>query len=174
MLEAPAYVPPSVVAAVAQEAIARLERAFPAVPLDPEAALGTNGPRYLEHDTFVTGARDQRWPQLTAVFLERHHDALVFIEPASFSAYLPAYLAAIIRGGRDIRNLPAVMRGLLTRGLDAAWFDARINLLTHEQKLAVAQALAALEVSAKRRSDRTDIAEVIDSYWRDLVRDALS
>lgn len=152
-----------------QEALDDLTKAFPPHPLDPEHAFGEGGTTYLSGDEFKAGVRGKSWDTLDAEFLEFHHDATVFLPPESFVDYLPAFLAVLLEKRPEVRNLPTFLRGLLTRSRDAAWFDARIDRLTAEQKRAVARALEALEAAAEFEHNERDLAEVLDSYWRDLI-----
>jgi hypothetical protein len=152
-----------------QQAIDELRKAFPPRRLDPERAFGDGGTTYLSGDEFKAGVRGKSWDALDAEFLEFHHDATVFLPPESFGEYLPAYLMILLERRPEARNLPAFLRGLLTRSSDPAWFDARVERLTEEQKRAVARALEALEAAAESEYDKQDWAGVLDGYWRDLI-----
>lgn len=106
---------------------------------------------------------------LDTKFLEFHHDAIVYLSPEAFIEYLPAFLTAVLKKSPELKGLPTFLRGVLTRGDDAAWFNDRIERLTPEQKLAVARALEALEFAEELEHNKRDIAEVLNSYWRNLI-----
>lgn len=153
---------------VLKTALSQLEAVFPATVLESERAFGEGGTTYLDGDQFVAGARGKTWPELDPEFLEHHHDAMLFLVPETFGAYLPAYVAAVARGGPAIRNLPAFLRGVLTRTRDPQRFDTRIGRLSKEQLQAIASVLVEIEASISSRLDKEEMAEVVDSYWRDL------
>lgn len=150
-------------------ALSELEAAFPATVLESERAFGEGGTTYLDGDKFVAGARGKTWRELDPEFLEYHHDAMGFLAPETLGAYLPAYVAAVARGGPAIRNLPTFLHGVLTRTSDPQRFDTRIGRLSKEQLQAIAGVLVAIEASISNRLDKEEMTKVVDSYWRDLV-----
>jgi hypothetical protein len=150
-------------------ALRELEAAFPALELHPEEAFGSGGTTYLNGDAFIVGARGQTWRTLGKEYLEYHHDAMMFLSPESFADYLPAYLAAVATGGPEVRNLPAFLRGALTRTRNPQRFDAWIGHLSRAQQRAIAHVLVEIASSKTSRLDKEEMAEVIDSYWRDLI-----
>jgi hypothetical protein len=103
------------------------------------------------------------------MFLERNHDALVFLGPSSIADYLPAYLASLLRRDRELSALPSFLFGILVRGKDTARFDERVSQLTREQREAIATALATFESEVAGTSRQQDVSEVLDSYWRSLI-----
>lgn len=152
-------------------ALRELETSFPPVELQPDAVFGGNGTTYLGGSAFIAGARGQTWRTLDKEFLEYHHDAMMFLLPAAFIEYLPAYLTAVASGGDKIRNLPTFLRSALTRTRDPAWFDARIGLLPADQQRAVARVLVEIERSRSTELDKEEMTEVIDSHWRDIAQE---
>ena len=150
-------------------ALKGLEAAFPASKLESEGAFGEGGTTYLSGQAFIDGARGRTWQELGAELVEDHHDALLFFTPERFVEYLPAYVAAVARGGPAIRNLPTFLRGALTLTRDPQWFDARIERLTPAQRQAIADVLVALEAATENRLDKQDLTEVVDSYWRSVA-----
>lgn len=149
-----------------------LKSAFPAVDLSPEHAFGEGGTTYLDGENFIEGVRGHTWQSLAPAFLEHHHDGLLFFTPGAFGDYIPAFVAAVAKGGPEIRNLPAFLRGALTRSRDPQWFDARVSRLSGEQQSAIANVLIALEDQTESTLNKQDLTEVIDSYWRDVARRA--
>lgn len=153
-------------------AIDDLTHAFPPRPLNADQAFGASGTTYLNADAFRDGSRGQTWDRLASEFLEFHHDATVFLTPEAFVEYLPAFLAAVLKGGPELNGLPPFLRSALTRSRDPSWFDARMDRLTAVQRSAVARALVALEESQTSRYDRQDYTEVLDEYWRPYLPEA--
>jgi uncharacterized protein (DUF58 family) len=149
--------------------IKNLTKAFPPHPIDPVAAFSEWGGTYTDAEEFRQGVRGRAWTELEAVFLERNHDALVFLGPASIADYLPAYLASLLRRDRELSALPSFLFSVLTRGKDTERFDARFARLTAAQRQAIASALAAFEVEMEGTSRQQDVTEVLDSYWRSLI-----
>jgi hypothetical protein len=148
-----------------------LERAFPPQPVDPGAAFAEWGGTHVDAEAFREGVRGKRWTELEPAFLERHHDALVFLGPASIATYLPAYLAALVRRDPALSALPGFLLGVLTRGRDGERFDARFSELTSEQRRAVARVLAAHEAELAGSSRQEDVRVALDSYWRTQIGD---
>jgi hypothetical protein len=146
-----------------EAAIKNLTHAFPPHPLDPTAAFSEWGGTYTDAERFRQGVRGRVWSDLDAAFLERSHDALVFLGPSSIADYLPAYLASLLRRDRALSALPSFLFGVLTRGTDTERFDARFARLTSAQRTAIASALAAFEVEVEGTSRQQDVTEVLDS-----------
>jgi hypothetical protein len=151
-----------------EDEIKGLTQAFPPHPLDPNAAFSEWGGTYTDADRFRQGVRGRVWSELDAAFLERSHDAVVFLGPSSIADYLPAYLASLLRRDRELSALPSFLFGVLTRGTDTQRFDARFAQLTAAQRVVVANALAAFEVEVEGTSRQQDVTDALDSYWRSL------
>ncbi|HET9627517.1 MAG TPA: DUF6714 family protein [Kofleriaceae bacterium] len=149
--------------------IKNLAQAFPPHPLEPTTAFREWGGTYTDAERFRQGVRGRSWPELDAAFLERHHDALVFLGPSSIADYLPAYLATLLRRDRELSALPSFLWGVLTRGASAERFDERFAQLTTAQRAAIATALAEHEHELEGTSRQEDVTEVLDSYWRSLI-----
>lgn len=154
-----------------QTALLDLEAAFPATVLASDRAFGEGGTTYLDGTKFIEGARGHTWRDLDTAFLEHHHDGMLFLTPEALVGYLPAFVAAVAKGGPEIRNLPAFLRGALTRTRDPQWFDARISRMSSEQQRAIANVLATLEDRTESELDKKDLTEVVDSYWRALAKE---
>lgn len=146
--------------------LAILERAFRPHPIDPAAAFAEWGGTYLDAARFSDGVRGKRWTELDAVFLEHHHDALVFLAPSAIGDYLPAYLAAVVRRDKALSAAPGFLFGVLTRGRDVERFDARFAKIAPDQRRAVARVLAAYEREVDGTARQGDVKAALDSYWR--------
>ena len=149
--------------------ITNLTRAFPPHPIDPVAAFGEWGGTYTDAERFREGVRGRLWTELTTAFLERNHDALVFLGPASIADYLPAYMTSLLRRDPALSALPSFLFGVLTRGQDPERFDTRFAHLTVTQREAIASALASYERDVDGTSRQQDVTEALNSYWRSLV-----
>lgn len=143
-----------------------LVAAFPPPPVDPGDAFSEWGGTYTDARRFRDGVRGRTWDSLPASFLERHHDALVFLGPVAIADYLPAYLVAMLRHERELSRVPSFLLSVLTRGSDGARFDACFARLTADQRAAVAATLRRLERDAEGTSRQRDITTALDSYWR--------
>lgn len=143
-----------------------LERAFPPHSIDPEGAFAEWGGTYVDAEAFRRGVRGKKWPDLDATFLERHHDALVFLGPHSIADYIPAYLAAVVRRAPELDAAPGFLLDILTRRGEDERFDARFARLTREQQRAVAHALEAYEREVAGSSRQADVTSALDSFWR--------
>lgn len=143
-----------------------LERVFPPRPIEPADAFAEWGGTYVDAKAFRDGVRGKRWTELEASFLERHHDALVFLGPSSISEYLPAYVIALVRRDPALSALPSFLLSVLTRGTDGDRFDARFSGLTSAQRRAIARTLAAYEMELAGSSQQADVSAALDSYWR--------
>ncbi len=143
-----------------------LERAFPPRLIEPDGAFAEWGGTYVDAESFRVGVRGKRWPEIDASFLERHHDALVFLGPSSIAEYLPAYLLALIRRDPASSAMPSFLLGVLTRGSDGERFDDRFRSLTSAQRRATARTLAAYEMETAASSRQSDVSAALDGYWR--------
>lgn len=143
-----------------------LERAFPPRPIEPAGAFVEWGGTYVDAEAFRDGVRGKRWTELEASFLERHHDALVFLGPSSIPEYLPAYVIALVRRDPALSALPSFLLSVLTRGSDGERFDARFGGLTSAQRRAIARTLAAFETELAGSSRQADVSAALDGYWR--------
>lgn len=149
--------------------IEKLAEAFPPHSIDTATAFEEWGGTYTDAEQFRRGVRGRAWTELDAAFLERHHDALVFLGPSSIADYLPAYLASLLRRDPELSALPSFLLGVLTRGQDPARFDERFARLTPLQRQAIASALVAHEAELEGMSRQRDVTEVLDGYWRSLI-----
>ena len=148
------------------DAIDDLKRAFPPHPIDPTNAFAEWGGTYVDATGFRDRVRAKPWTELDADFLERHHDALVFLGPESVPEYLPAYLSKLVSRDPALSALPSFLLAVLTRGDDGERFDARFSRLTAEQISAVGRTLAAFESELEGSSRQPDVTASLDSYWR--------
>jgi hypothetical protein len=149
--------------------IAHLTRVFPPRPIDPSHAFAEWGGTYTDAEQFRHGVRGHAWTELEPAFLERSHDALVFLGPASIGDYLPAYLASLLRRDAELSAMPSFLLGVLMRGNDPVRFDERFSGLSAAQREAVTSALTALERELQGTPRQHDVTEVLDSYWRSLI-----
>jgi hypothetical protein len=96
---------------------------------------------------------DPEWPEMSSTleFLERNHDALMFLGPAVLGDYLPAFLAAVLRRAPELDVLPTFLIRSLTHGVDIDRVRARVERFTFAQRRAVENAIAALETIHERR-----------------------
>jgi hypothetical protein len=143
-----------------------LNREFPKHSIDPTDTFAEWGGTYVDGSAFRTGVAGRTWAELDAEFLERYHDALVFLGPSSIPEYLPAYLAKVVQRDRALSALPSFLLAVLTRGDDGERFAARFSGLTSEQVRAVARVLAAFEAELDGSSRQSDVTAALDSYWR--------
>jgi uncharacterized protein (DUF58 family) len=143
-----------------------LERAFPPHPIDPARAFAEWGGTYVDAEVFRAGVRGKRWTELEASFLERCHDAVVFLGPSSIAEYLPAFVLALVRRDPALSALPSFLLSVLTRGGDSERFDARFAELTSAQRRAIARTLAAFEVELAGSPRQADVSAALDDYWR--------
>ena len=154
---------------VPADAIENLKRAFPPHTIDPTNAFGEWGGTYVDAAAFREGVRAKPWTELDADFLERHHDALVFLGPQSVAEYLPAYLSKFVSRDPALSALPSFLMAVLTREGNAERFDARFSRLTADQISSVARLLVALERALECRAPhckRLDVTTSLDRYWR--------
>lgn len=153
-----------------QTAIAELRAAFPPHPLDVQSAFEEWGRTYNDGARFKTEAHGKRWDELPPQFLEFHHDALLFLEPAVLAQVVPAYLATALRRDPELDMLPRFLIGVLTRSEDndneRDRFDARFGGLPAAQQEAIAHALQAWEQSFENPDRRRPISEALARYWR--------
>jgi hypothetical protein len=84
-----------------------LNREFPRYPIDPTDTFAEWGGTYVDASAFRIGVSGRTWTELDAAFLERYHDALVFLGPSSIPEYLPAYLAKFVQRNRALSALPS-------------------------------------------------------------------
>lgn len=121
---------------------------FPPRPLpeslfeDPHGSFVTT---YSDDVAFMDGVRDRAWNELSPAFVEEHGGAPSFMTPTMFVALIPAYLACLLRG--DTKSWePQQILSQLTRK-QHEWdpeFDGRKELMTPEQRAAIAHVLDAL------------------------------
>src|SRR5262245_1631268 len=72
---------------------------------------------------------DDEWPEMSSTleFLERNHDALMFLGPALLGDFLPAFLAAVLRRAPELDALPSFLLRSLTPACDADRVRARVE-----------------------------------------------
>jgi hypothetical protein len=149
------------------DVITEITQAFPAPPLEPEDAF--EGNVYLDAARFKAESRGKPWTGLDVAFLEFHHDAISFLAPAAYAAYLPAYLAATVAPDERVDVMPVSLLRTLTRSADSrSTFDARLDQLSPSQQLAVARALEHLGTSLDEGLWRRSARRALASYWREL------
>ena len=148
------------------QAIDELRAAFPPHPLNTEGVFAEWGGSYTDGNSFKTGTHGKRWDELSARFLEYHHDALLFLGPAAVVDMIPAYLAAVLRQERELDMLPTFLINLLTRDTDSERFDARFGRLSSAQRQAITHALAAWAGSLEDSPRKLSIVEALAVYWR--------
>jgi hypothetical protein len=148
-----------------------LEAAFSRRPLYRPSAFAADAGAwggYLDAKAFKAHIKGRTWDQLSSAFLEFHHDAPMYMGPQAFSMVLPAYLAALVRGGKRLHMLPEYFIADLTRSKTKwkrAQFDARVDCLTRSQKAAVAAVLEGLASLPSYSPLRSSIEESLGSYW---------
>lgn len=148
------------------DGLEQLKVAFPVHPLDAKDAFREWGGTHLDAEAFRRGVTGLTWDALPAAFLERHHDALVFLGPSSITEYLPAYLAAFARRDPSLSAMPSFLLGVLTRSGDGSRFDERFAQLTNAQRRAVARVLVSCEQELEGSSRQREVSDALDSYWR--------
>jgi hypothetical protein len=149
-----------------ERAIDELRTAFPPHPLETESVFAEWGVSYTDGTSYKAEARGKRWDELSPRFLERHHDALLFLGPDAVVEAIPAYLAVALQRAPELDMLPAFLIGVLARRADPERFDARFGRLTPAQREAIAHALEAWEGSLEDSHRRRSITEALESYWR--------
>lgn len=147
-----------------------IEREFPAHVLNADLAFRDWGGTYLDAQDFKSGVRGKTWLSLDDKFLEFHHDALYAVGPAFFPQYIPACLAALLRGSNTLDALPGFVAGVLTQRPDRAdpemRFEARLQSLTNGQKQVIAEVLQYIARTASDSARRRTFSEALDSHWR--------
>jgi hypothetical protein len=147
------------------EALDEILAAFPPHSLDPAHAFDDWGTTYLDAERFERDVTGKQWSALPSSFWEFHHDALFFLGPSVMPQYLPGFLSAVLRRDPRLDALPGFLLEALTRR-EGERFDQRFACLTNAQRLAVRDALLALDADVAGQSRKADIAAALDSYWR--------
>jgi len=129
-----------------QNTLSKVVAAFPSHPFAPElfSRADETWTAYFDHENFEAEVAGQSWDALTPRFVEAHARALRYMPPAAFARFLPAYIAALLRGESE-NELPELVLLQLTRrpGWESK-FDGRMALLTPLQRALVVQVLEAL------------------------------
>jgi hypothetical protein len=149
------------------ELLNELTIAFPPQPLTPDLFVDPSGlwATYDDGGQFEAGSRQRTWNELAPAFVEQNCGALRYMKPKTFAAFVPAYLASLVRG--DTQNeLPELVLTQLTR--EQGWehkFDERAVLLTDQQRITIANVLDALAHGERFEHLRREIATALSS-WR--------
>lgn len=149
-----------------ENAIERIEDAFPSGLLDAQQAWGPAGTSYIDAAGFTEGVHGKNWRDLSQDFLTQFHDAIDYIDPARLQDFIPAYVRAVLRAPKDVTGLALFVLQALTRSTDGARFDSQFEALDESKKQAIAQALLELERVHEGGPRATAVAAALDSYWR--------
>ena len=147
-----------------------LRDAFPPRSLEPELLADSTGlwTTYPDRRAFEAGCQGRSWDELAPEFVEEHDDALRWMNQPAFAAFLPAYLASLLRG--DTSNaLPAMVLLQLTRR--EGWeetFDARAAQLTSTHRAAIVRVLEALAHGERFSHYRQEIEAALASWKREV------
>lgn len=144
-----------------------LIEAFHPRPLSPDILGEATGmwDTYIRPKAFEAGCRGLSWNRLHPAFVEIHYGALTWMGLDAFAAFVPAYLASLLRGDTQT-PLPAMVLPQLTReeGFEET-FDARVAHLTAKQRAAILHVLEALTQSDRYDQYRRQIDAALAS-WR--------
>jgi hypothetical protein len=149
-----------------ENAIERIEDAFPPGVLDAQRVWGAAGTSYVDAAGFTEGIYGKNWRDLSQEFLTQFHDAIDYVDPARLQDFIPAYVRAVLRAPNDVSGLALFVLQALTRSTDGARFDSQFEALDESKKQAIAQALLELERVHEGRPRAAAVAGALDSYWR--------
>lgn len=150
--------------------LAELIAAFPPRPLTPALLADAHGlwECYPRAEMFAADLNGRSWHQLGTDFTEPYFLAPSFMTPEAFAAFLPAYLATLLRGDTE-NELPEFTFYRLTR--KTGWedeFDARAARFNDAQRLAIVHVLESLARGTRFPHFR-DLIEAALASWRPLL-----
>lgn len=144
--------------------------AFPPQSLTPAILTDPRGlwECYQNAAAFEADLQGRSWDQLGTDFTEPHFLATSFMTPVAFAAFLPAYLATLLRGDTE-NELPEFTFYRLTRKASREdEFDARAARFNDAQRIAIVHVLESLARGTRFPHFR-DLIDAALASWRPLL-----
>lgn len=147
----------------------QLRAAFPAEPIDGEAAFAQWGGSYPDAEGYARAVDGKTWEELDADYIVRRNDALGFLSTRELIQLLPVYLRSLNTDGVMSPAFDAVLVKLTrpTSEPRRRRFDAFVAALTTAQREAIASTLRQISEEAPDDSPGRAARAALEDVWKE-------